>query len=182
MSIIITTADLDAFTANTNNAVQAADVVNAVNTYIDQQTGRSFGAIIAVTGEIHDYKPTVWLNHMDVTAIDLLKIGRPNTTRQTVAADAYWCNSYGRMVVAISPAINPSSYLYDMLSIDYHYGIATIPADLKLAALQLAQQYINAVSDNGQVVTSAGVGAYRLTYAEAKGLGAVIDSYKIKRF
>lgn len=182
MSNIITTAELDAFTNKTNNAAQAADVVNAVNAYIAQQTGRSFGAVLTVTDELHDYKPTIWLNHMDIVAITTVKIGRPNVTRQTIAADAYWVNQYGRLVLAIAPPVNPSPYLYDMVVVTYTYGIAVVPDDLKLAALQLAQQYLNNVANSGQLVTMAMLGTYRLTYAEAKGMGAVIDSYKIKRF
>jgi uncharacterized phiE125 gp8 family phage protein len=182
--MIITKADLDAYLKITTDATQGADVVNAVNAYIKTATGRLFGSTLIVVGERHDFANTIWLNNMDVVSIEAIRVGLPNQgTPQALASDAYWFNKYGRVNLAVLNMDRyPSRYWYDLVAVDYTFGVTTVPDDLKLAALQLAAQYYKYIGSGNQVITSAGVGTYRVSYGSGKAWDDVLGRYAIKRF
>lgn len=188
MSKIITASDLNSYTGKTLDAGRAQVIVDAVNAYIENRTGRCWGEVKTVTDEVHDIRSTTYLRKMDVTGVTTVKYGR-GTGQVTAPADNYVWNASGR-VNAYLPiaytASSPRAYI-DGLTVTYTYGVMEVPDDLKLAALSLAADSYNHAASEQKDVKSTSVGSYSVTYAtgEATSSGArymsVIDSYRMRR-
>ncbi|PPG60264.1 hypothetical protein [Rathayibacter sp. AY1C5] len=160
MSQLITVTELKGYLDEEVNAVQAALAVNAVNEYVESETGRSWGEILSGT-ETHDYASVIFLRHQDViTATDVEVNG------STLGDDAYSISDTGRLVLsAVRSGFRAER---SAVRVTYTYGVLFPPADLKLAALALAADFYNYVGDGQKEVTSEGIGSMRLTYSTGK--------------
>jgi len=195
MSKVITPDDLKTFKGGTAlKGGIATQVCDAVNTYIEQATGRSWGEEEEVTERAHSGR-SVWLSHMDVKTITSIKTGYPNETQNTVNASDYYVTENGRIEFTGGAYVSRSIANY--LEIVYTHGVAAdkIPQDLKLAALSLAAQFYNWATNNQQEIVASSVGSYRLQYAgsvrgsnvadrsknTADAMWSIIDSYRLRR-
>lgn len=182
MSAVIAVSDLSTYTKKDLSADgKAAQVVAALNQWIFNYTGRSFGATIVITGEAHDYKPVIWLDHQDVANVQTVRIGYPTQSQQTLPANNYYCNEYGRLTINRSGEDIPSRGNYDLLSVDYTYGTLVVPDDLKLAALGLATDFYNDTGGSQGAVTMAMVGQYRVMYKGKDNYSPIFESYRSRR-
>jgi hypothetical protein len=200
MSNIIITADLSIYTGKTLVGPIADSVVATVNKWIDVRTHRVWNvgnAPISVV-ERYDWKSPLWLRHMDVVAIQTVKLGYPNLSQQTIAPGGYFVNPEGRLTMYFSYSAGISVRNNDLLEITYTYGAQTVPDDLKQAALAIAARLYNYATNDGKDIVSTSVGGYRVESIQAiRGtsgentnpgnntadlLFAVVDSYKMTRF
>lgn len=159
MSSVITTSEYQAYTDTTTD--NDTIIVAAVNAYIERVTKRSWGATVTTT-ETHDYAPTIFLRHMDVTTVTSVKHGYDDDQQTLTANTDYRWNSLGRLTLSYS-----RSSLYpahrDWIEVAYTYGVTEVPDDLKLAALALAKDFGDYSTNSGDV-SSASIGSYRLEF------------------
>lgn len=181
---VITTAELDTYTGKTLDAGRAAQVVGAVNQYIDNKTGRVWGETASGT-EDHDLTPVVFLENQDVLTVDSVELGYPNETATTMDDEDYYFNGLGRLV--LSNGRMRFAPRRDYVHVTYTYGNPTVPDDLKLAALSLAAD-LYAYAETEQVeVASESIGSYRLEYRNGKSTVtggtyfSIIDRYRTRR-
>ena len=191
MSSIITTAELAAFMDKTLNTSQSKSIVNAINQWIETQTGRCWGDTVTVK-ETYDWKPRIWLRHQDVRHVSSIKFGYPSETQVEIVTTSYRFNSLGR--VSFLPYRGSRRYADypDYLEITYTYGTDEVPDDLKLAALGIASGFYNWATSGQREIVASQVGSYRVEYAGSSRAGAstdasadtnfaIIASYKTKR-
>lgn len=158
---IITLQDLKSYSGIADmddNKAQA--VVDGVNQWVEDYTGRIFGEIKDVT-DVFDYAPTVFLSHVDIQEITSVKVYGEDVTTETL------CNrTTGRVVIRKYGgfAINISRAGYDAIEVVYKTGMMTVPTDLKTATLQLAMDNYNRKDGKDANITSASVGGYSVTY------------------
>lgn len=158
---IITLQDLKSYSGITDmddNKAQA--VVDGVNKWVEDYTGRIFGEIKDVT-DVFDYAPTVFLSHIDIQEITSVKVYGEDVTTETL------CNrTTGRVVIRKYGgfAINISRAGYDAIEVVYKSGMLEVPTDLKTATLQLAMDNYNRKDGKNANITSATVGGYSVTY------------------
>lgn len=178
---IITTEELATYLKKTPDSGQAELIVASVNAEIEDQTG-VYGADTEVT-EVVDYAPVIWLKHDGITSISSIKRGYPGRTQELLPASSYIIEPDGRLTLGnpryFVPGVSNNGYL----EITYTYNQGDLPADLKLAALQIAARIYNGASNNNKEVTSAGVGSYRVTFKDASAgfTENVINRYKTVR-
>jgi hypothetical protein len=178
---VIAVSDLSSYSKLDLSAdSKAALVVAAVNQWIINYTGRSFGVTTVVTNEIHDYRPSLWLDHQDVQTIQAVRVGYPNQTAQALPSNNYFVNEYGRLVLNLSGVDIPGRGNYDLISVDYSYGRAAVPDDLKLAAMALAFDFYQDQGSNG-AISMAMVGQLRLQFKGGDQYNSVFDSYRQRR-
>jgi hypothetical protein len=179
---IITVTDLGTYMNKPlASDTKAAQVVAAINAWVHNFTGRQFGTPIIATGEKHDYKPVIWTNHQDVISIEATRIGYPNQVAQTIPIGNYYFNEFGRIVLNPGGIDLPSRGNYDLLELDYTYGVATVPDDLKIAALALAADTYNDTGASTGAITMAMVGQMRFSYAQKDTYTPIFESYRTKR-
>ena len=176
---IITASELNTYTGQTLDTARAAQVVAAVESYIKDFTGRSFGATTTVTDELHDYAPVIFLRNLDVTDVTEVRLGQTGDS-QTTTTDFLWSDT-GRVI------LNESRVGFrrtrDYIRVSYTHGVTTVPDDLKLAALSLAADYYNHADSNNQELTAEGIGSYRLSYASGQNSAAGASHFDtIKRY
>lgn len=198
MSDIISTTDLNNYTGKTLTSTIALGVVNAVNKLIDVRTHRAWnvGTTPVSVTERYDWKSPLYLRHMDVIAIQSVKLGYPNVSQQTIAPGGYFVNTEGRLTMYFSYSAGISVRNNDLLEITYTYGVSTVPDDLKEAALGIAATMYNYVKSGNQDVVASSVGNYRVQYAGSVRSGSagpnpamntaeafyqVVDSYRMMR-
>jgi len=196
MSAIFTKAELITYLgATVVPDVLATQTVAAMNAFVDRYTHRSFGEIKTVIDEQYDFKSPLWLRHQDVTSVDGIKIGYPNTTQTPIGSGNYFFNSYGRITLYWGQKSGLSTWNNDLLSVSYKHGVSTVPDDLKLACLGIAAAMCNFAINNGQDVIAQSIGSYRLqTMGSIRSNGIpepamnraqanwqVIDAYKLRR-
>lgn len=162
---------------------KAAQVVAAINAWVNNYTGRSFGVNTVITDELQDYKPVIWLDHMDIVSIDELRIGSPyfGGNRQVIPAGNYVINPTGRLMINPSGIEIYSRAYYDTMSIDYTYGVPVVPDDLLLAALGLAADFYNDDGASRGAITMAMVGTYRIQYNGKNNYTSIFESYRARR-
>lgn len=182
MSAVLDITDLSTYTKkDLSTDSKAAQVVAAVNAWIFNYTGRVFGATAVVTNEVHDYKPVIWLDHQDVQSIQAIRIGYPNMNPQSIPAGNYFVNEYGRVMLNMGGVDLPSKGNYDLIGVDYTYGKANVPDDLKLAALGLAADFYNDTGSSAGAITMAMVGQFRLQFNGKDNYTPIFDSYRTRR-
>ena len=131
-------------------------MVASVNSFIENYTGRVFGEIKDFNEEL-DYEPVIFLSHVDISEVSILKINNVEMT-------GYKWNRLGRIVLSASGRgyVGKRSN-YDLVEVQYKSGIPDVPAELLEAALQLASE--NFQTGGSQNVSQASVGGYSLTFA-----------------
>lgn len=167
---LITVAELGQYTGQTlTSDTRASQIVNAVNEQVPNYIGRLFGVPEGgqeVT-EVFDYKPLLFLNNLDIQSVTELKV-----FGEVRAEGKYTLNkTTGRLVLSRSWSDTPSLVqnsidLLDAVEITYKAGKTTVPADLKLACLQLASDnYFKGDSaDDAGGLSSASVGGLSLSF------------------
>lgn len=158
---IITLQDLKSYSGITDmDDNKAQIVVNGVNKWVEDYTGRIFGEIKEVT-DVFDYAPTVFLTHVDIQEIESVKIYGQDITAETL------CNRQtGRVVIRKYGAlsINISRMGYDAIEVTYKSGMVDVPVDLKTATLQLAMDNYNRKDGKDANVLSTSIGGYSVTF------------------
>lgn len=182
---VITKAELETYmSGETLNSGQADLVVAAVDAYVENTTGRSFGGTKTVTDEVHDSGSVIFLRHMDVIEVLSVKHGRGSGSATTLNPESYFVNSYGRLVLGES-RVGFNAYR-DYVKVSYKYGVTQVPADLKLAALSVAADFYNFAAGGNVSVTEVGIGSYREKVAsgQADSTGAqhfgIINRYRMR--
>jgi len=181
MSVIFTAADLNTYTGKTLNVGIAASVTLSVNQYIESQTHRCWGETKTVV-ERYDWGKTLWLRRMDVTAVTAINVGWPGQTQQTLPTSSYFFNPMGRITLfwmLAGGGGNQSGYYNDYIEVSYSYGVATVPADLKEAAMGVALSMYNWAQAGGKEVVATSVGSFRQEYIGAvRGASGAPTPYK----
>ena len=174
---VITLTELKNFMGikGTDQDTQLQFAVDGVNSHVLTETGRVFGTTRDITDELHDYSPTVWLDNQDITVLTSVTIGR--TSPDTLDSDDYFWNEQGRLVLSTRVSHNPSKNDFDVVGVTYTHGVATVPDDLKYAALQAGAEMYNGIDGE---VTEESVGSYRRVYKsrENSRVSAVLNAYK----
>lgn len=158
---IITLQDLKSYSGIADmDDDKAQDVVNGVNKWVEDYTGRIFGEIKEIT-DVFDYAPTVFLTHIDIQEIESVKVYGEDITAQSL------CNRQtGRVVIRKfgAFAVNISRVGYDAIEVVYKSGTLEIPADLKTATLQLAMDNYNRKDGKDANITSTSIGGYSVQF------------------
>lgn len=159
---IITLQDLKSYSGNANmDDAKAQDVVDGVNKWVEDYTGRFFGEIHDVT-ETFDYAPAIFLNHIDITEVTSVKVYGQDITANTLVN-----RKTGRVVISkYGFDLNISRRGYDAIEVVYKSGMVNIPNDLKIATLQLAMDNYNRKDGKDAGVTSTSIGGYSVTYGD----------------
>lgn len=161
MSSIVTVENLgDYLGLDLTNDPKAALIISAVNAFIESYTGRVFGEVKDFNETI-DYEPVIFLSHVDISEVSVLKINNVEMT-------GFKWNRVGRIVLSASGRGYVGKRTnYDLVEVQYKSGISDVPADLLGAALQLAGDNFN--QSGTQNVSQASVGGYSLTFASVGG-------------
>lgn len=190
MSSIITATDLSNALPNVDvDGAVASQIVSAVNQWIENQTGRTWGAESTVT-ERHALAGTIWLGSTNVKGITSVTFGLPGRTQTTQSASSYYLSPGGRLTLSnfASGAVRGSR---DYVQVVYTTDGA-VPEDLKLAAIQTAMNAYTYAADGGREVSATSIGSYSVSYGGKSGqqtsgdiqtsAKAVIQSYRTVRF
>jgi hypothetical protein len=163
MSNIITLTELQSYTGQTLDPAKGAQVVSAVNSYVEGVTGRSWGGDAVEATETHDYAPSIFLRHQDVVEVSKVETAQGSEQRTTLDADGYFFNDSGRLTLSsVRYGFRP---IKDYIHVTYTYGATDVPGDLKLAALALGSDYYTYADDGQKQITSEGIDSYKLSYA-----------------
>ena len=159
---IITLQDLKSYSGITDmDDAKAQDVINGVNKWVENYTGRYFGEIHEVV-ETHDYAPAIFLNRIDITEVISVKVYGQDVTANTLVN-----RQTGRVVISNSDYdLNISRREYDAIQVAYKCGVEDVPLDLKTATLQLAMDNYNRKDGKNAGVTSASVGGYSVSFGD----------------
>jgi len=195
---LITTTELGNYINKTlATDSRATQVVSAVNQWVETYLGRYFGVEAGgkTLTEVLDYTPVIFLDAMDIVSIDEVKLFGTTLTSTEYVIN----NTTGRLVLSTSgstPRVNNRS-LYDAVEVTYKAGVETVPADLKLAVLQLASENYNKrdTADNSNI-SSTSVGGFSVSFGTStssdnttqpdgshavSGYMAVLNAYKRHR-
>jgi hypothetical protein len=173
MSQIITTSDLNTYARKTLDPGLSAEVVNAVNDYIEGETHRCWGETKIITDEVHNFGENLWLYQMDIQSIQSITMGWPGFMTAVLPTTAFFFNPIGRVTLLWSLYFGGSSVmslskLYnDYIAVAYTYGQLTVPNDLKDAALGTAMNLYNWAYNGGHEIVATSAGSYRVEMASA---------------
>lgn len=172
MSQVITVTNLAAYMDGQKlSQAIAQQVADAMNDWVDNTTGRSFGEFKTIT-ERCDWSDLLYLTHQDVQSVSSLKIGFPGQQQTTLPTTAYWVNRIGRVTLywqMVGRAFPGRSRFYnDYIEVTYVYGLRDVPEDLRLAVLGIAAGFYNWAINGQKELSSAGAGSYRLEYGAGR--------------
>lgn len=161
-------------------------LIESVEALIESRTGRHWGDPETVTDEVYDYKPILWLRNMDITAVDAVKLGNSQTgTPTALSSGDYTWSDEGRIVLGSQYGFVPSQWNYDYVQVSYKYTAGAVPADLRLAAMQVASVFYNKSTSGGQQITREKIGNLETQYksqdeslAQRPDILNVINGYK----
>lgn len=167
----------------TESDAKLTSIIEALTDEVYTITGRSFGEVKTVIDEEHDFYPRIFLDNLDIVSVESIKSGYGATP--TVRTDNIQFNSTGRVILSFDAGHRTSTHDFDEIRASYTFGIpeANVPADMKLAALDLAEAYYK--TKEGQIttqhrVTSESIGTFRKTYAESTDVKAMqsVNNYE----
>lgn len=160
---------------DTTKDADVTALINSLTAEIYSITGRSFGEVKTVTDESHDYAPRIYLDNMDIRSVTSIKEGYGTPYRETTTGIQF--DSTGRVVLSKAAGHRASTRDFDEVRVSYTFGVpeSEVPADLKLAALDLLNSYWK--TQEGTIgtthrVTSISIGSLRKTYAESTDIKA----------
>lgn len=185
---MITLAELKTYLGitGTDEDANLTLVVNAVNEQVEQTTLRNYLADKTRT-EVHDYRDTVFLQRMGIKSITSVKSYQQGTETEgdALPTDSYTWNKYGRLTLDQVYGDDYGRKDYNHVHVTYVYGLAsgeTVPADLKLAALQQAREFYEGTSTgDSRRVKSESTGSYRIEFADDSVFLNVLRKYKVPR-
>lgn len=160
---IISLADLKSYSGITDmDDNKAQTVVDGVNQWVADYTGRYFGEVKQLT-EVFDYAPAIFLHHIDITEIVSVKV-----YGQDITIDTLVNRTTGRVVISkYGYDLNTSRRGYDAIEVVYKSGVQEVPVDLKMATLQLAMDNYNRKDGKDAGITSTSIGSYNVSYGSA---------------
>lgn len=160
---IITLADLKSYSGITDiDEAKANDVIDGVNKWVSDYTGRFFGEVVDLT-EVFDYAPAIFLHHIDITEVESVKV-----YGQDITADTLVNRTTGRVVISkYGYDLNVSRRGYDAIEVKYKSGIMTVPQELKMATLQLAMDNYNRKDGKDAGISATSIGGYSIAYGNA---------------
>lgn len=164
-------------------------VVDAINQYIEDATLMNYSTTPKTRSEIVDMASSVFLKRMgilSVTALKLYQDGTESAPSDNLASDEYTLDkSTGRLTLDFSYGDDRSRDDYNGVHITYTYGLQegeTVPADLKLAALQMAREYYEGTQgSDSRRVKSERTGSYSVEFEDTSVVDNVIKRYRVPR-
>lgn len=161
-------------------------IVDATNQYIEDTTLMNYGADKTRTDNL-DYRDNVYLKRMGIKSIQSITLYQSGTETVSapIAANSYTYNDIGRLTLNQIYGDDYSRADYNSVHVAYTYGLPTgevVPADLKLAALQLARETYEGTrgSDSRRVKTER-TGSYSVEFADTSHVDTVISRYRVPR-
>ncbi len=193
---IISLEDLKSYSGITDiDEAKAQDVIDGVNKWVSDYTGRFFGEVVDLT-EVFDYAPAIFLNHIDITEVESVKV-----YGQDITADTLVNRQTGRVVISkYGYDLNISRKGYDAIEVKYKSGMTEVPVELKMATLQLAMDNYNRKDGKDAGVIATSIGGYSISYGNSTTTGqaqanaqtgqqsamtdymAVFNFYRLRRF
>ena len=160
---IITLADLKSYSGITDiDEAKAQDVIDGVNKWVSDYTGRFFGEVVDLT-EVFDYAPAIFLRHIDITEVESVKVYGQDITENTLVN-----RTTGRVVISkYGYDLNVSRRGYDAIEVKYKSGVMTVPQELKMATLQLAMDNYNRKDGKDAGISATSIGGYSIAYGNA---------------
>lgn len=166
---LITIAELGNHIGKTlTGDARATAIVAAVNEQVTNYIGRLFGVPSGgqeVT-EVLDYQPIIFLKYLDIQSISELKVDKKIRLDGTYKLN----KPIGRIILssADSPIVSTKVGM-DAIEVTYKAGLTTVPADLKLACLQIASDAYNRKDSDGSAgslagISSASVGGLNISF------------------
>lgn len=162
-------------------------IVDATNDYIESITLMNYSGVDKTRSEIHDYRDNVYLDRMGVKTITGIKLYQSNTEAESpdLPANGFTFSSTGRVTLDGNYGDDYSRADYNAVHVTYTYGMATgetIPADLKLAALQQCREFYEGTSgSDSRRVKSESTGSYRIEFSESSSITDVLNRYRAVR-
>ena len=160
---IISLADLKSYSGITDmDDDKAQAVVDGVNQWVNDYTGRFFGSVVELT-EVFDYAPAIFLHHIDITEVESVKVYGQEIVENTLVN-----RQTGRLVISRGGYdLSISRKGYDAIEVKYKSGVETVPVDLKMATLQLAMDNYNRKDGKDAGITATSIGGYSVAYGNA---------------
>lgn len=187
---------LDLATVKTYLGIDAGDtsqdarlqlIVDATNDYMESVTLMNYSGTDKTRSEIIDYRDNVYLGRMGVKTITGIKLYQSNTEAESpdLPADSFTFNSVGRVTLDGNYGDDYNRSDYNSVHITYTYGMAageTLPADLKLAALQQCREFYDGTegSDSRRVVSES-TGSYRIQFDTSSPITDTLNRYRAVR-
>ncbi len=183
---MITLDDLKAYLGiapeDTSQDTRLQLFVDATNQYVEDKTLYNYGDDKTRTESL-DLASSVTLGRMGIKSITSLKLYQQGTEDETDDLDpkSYSFNDLGRLTLDFTYGDDRSRYDYNMVHVTYVYGHAegeTMPADLKLAALQFAADQLSGTGgQDSRRVKSESTGSYRIEFTDTGVFDNVIAKY-----
>jgi len=188
---MITLAELKAYlgiaAGDTSQDVKLQLIVNATNAYVEDTTLMNYSGADKTRSEVTDYRDNVYLGRMGIKTITNLQLYQTNTETATPTLDAksYTFNNIGRLTLDQNYNDDYNRNDYNSVHVTYTYGLEvgeTVPADLKLAALQFAsEQNSTSAGGDSRHVKSESTGSYRIEFSDTSVFDNIIRKYRIPR-
>lgn len=188
---MITLAELKAYlgiaSGDTSQDARLQLILDATNQYVEDVTLYNWGTD-KTRSEVWDYRDNIYLGRMGIKTITSLKLYQSNTEEASDELSArtdYTFNELGRLTLDFSYGDDYNRDHYNSVHVTYTYGKKegeTMPADLKLAALQYAKEYDEASQGNdSRRVKSESTGSYRIEFTESSTITDTFKRYRVPR-
>jgi hypothetical protein len=168
--------------SGTDNDAQLNLIITMLPAYVKLMTGRWYGALQEVT-ETYDYAPTVFLANADIDSITYVKRGYDpehdfddSDLYELIDPSDYRWNKLGRISLSSQFFHNKTKDNYDEVVVKYKYGNATVPADIKLAAMMFAGDAFNAIDGE---VTEETLDTYKRKYTPSTSAANIFDANRM---
>ena len=184
---MITLADLKAYLGiapgDTSQDTRLQLFVDATNQYVEDKTLYNYGND-KTRSEILDYRDNVMLGRMGIKSITEVRLYQRGTEDETDPIDTKsytYDSNTGRLTLDFSYGDDYNRSAYNAVHVTYVYGHAegeTMPADLKLAALQFAADQLSGTGgQDSRRVKSESTGSYRIEFSDTGVFDNVIAKY-----
>lgn len=161
-------------------------IVDATNQYIEDATLMNYGPDKTRVDTL-DYRDNVYLKRMGIKSIESVKLYQSSTETETdpIASNTFTWNDVGRLTLDNNYGDDYNRGDYNAVHVAYTYGLPegeTVPADLKLAALQLAREtYEGTSGSDSRRVKSERTGSYSVEFEDTSHVDTVIARYRVPR-
>lgn len=162
-------------------------IVDAVNQYVEDVTLTNWTTTPKSRSEILDYRDNVMLGRMGILSITEVREYQRGTEDESdpLNPKTYTYSDVGRLTLDQHYGDDYNRSNYNALHVTYTYGLKegeVAPADLKLAALQMAREYYEGTDGNdSRRVKSERTGSYSVEYDSSSAIIDTINRYKVPR-
>lgn len=146
--------------------VQIAEWIEAMEAYIDQETGRNFIADSAASERLYDGD-----GEDDMFIDDCVSITKVEVDDDEIDTDDYYlypANSLPITKIVLDSAVFAKGRQNVAITAKWGYS-AAVPADIKLACTVLVSGIVNEGAKSDGEVKTVSMGRYSVTYKDAKG-------------